>query len=294
MIIPIVLSGGAGSRLWPVSREALPKPFMRLGGDLSLLQRTIARALPLAAGGCAAVVTNHEYFFRTREEIHGLRDTTGVRFTQLLEPVGRNTAPAIATAALWAERVAPGCTLLVLPADHLIPDEAAFRAAAKTAAGLAQGGSLVLFGIQPSAPETGFGYIEAGDPLPDGTAVRVRRFVEKPDAARALQFLQAGTFYWNSGMFCFRADAILEALREHAPEVFQAALATIEASADDLEAERVPLDATHFARCPDISIDYAVMERADDVVMLPSQTSPRSFRNKTSSTPSGRAARAAS
>ena len=128
MLIPVILSGGAGSRLWPVSREALPKPFMRLGGTRSLLQRTFERALPLADAGRAVVVTNQDYFFRTREELRAVGGALSV--TQLLEPAGRNTAPAIALAALWAEAVAPGATLLVLPADHLIPDEAAFQAAA--------------------------------------------------------------------------------------------------------------------------------------------------------------------
>lgn len=276
MLIPVILSGGAGSRLWPVSREALPKPFMRLGGQRSLLQRTFDRSLPLAGGGRAAVVTNREYFFRTREELQGLgRD---VAVTQLLEPSGRNTAPAIAIAALWAETVAPGSTLLVLPADHLIPDETAFRAAAEDAARAAQDGSLVLFGIQPVAPETGFGYIETGEPA-QGGALRVRRFVEKPDAVRAMQFIEAGNFWWNSGMFCFRAEAILAALRRHAPAVAAEAQRTWEASlagsdgdrARDAAGERVTLAAEPFARCPDISIDYAVMERADRVVMLPSR-----------------------
>ncbi|HWS75777.1 MAG TPA: sugar phosphate nucleotidyltransferase, partial [Quisquiliibacterium sp.] len=133
MIIPVVLSGGAGSRLWPVSREALPKPFMRLGGPLSLLQRTLTRALPLAHEGRAAIVTNEEYYFRTRDEIRGLQGAGNARITQLLEPAGRNTAPAVAIAALWAEDVAPGGTLLVLPADHLIPDEDAFRETARAA-----------------------------------------------------------------------------------------------------------------------------------------------------------------
>ena len=271
MIIPVVLSGGAGSRLWPVSREALPKPFMRLGGPLSLLQRTLARALPLARDGRAAIVTNEEYYFRTRDEIRGLQGAGTARITQLLEPAGRNTAPAVAIAALWAEDVAPGGTLLVLPADHLIPDEAAFRETARTAAGIAQDGSLVLFGIQPTAPETGFGYIETGEALAGGEARRVRRFVEKPDAARAIEFLQAGNFVWNSGMFCFRARAILAAFEAFAPEVLATARSAWLASRESATDERAAIDAERFARCPNISIDYAVMEKADKVVVLPSR-----------------------
>ncbi len=268
IITPIVLSGGAGSRLWPVSREALPKPFMRLGGPLSLLQRTLARALPLAGAGRAAIVTNEAYYFRTRDEIRALPAAEGLQITQLLEPAGRNTAPAIALAALWAETVAPGSILLVLPADHLIPDEAAFQQAARQAARVAQDGSLVLFGIQPTAPETGFGYIEAGEPLPGG-ARQVRRFVEKPDAARALQFLQSGDFVWNSGMFCFAAGAVLAALEAHAPAVFEAARAAWQASPDHDSPDRIAIDAEAFARCPDISIDYAVREKAAKVAVLP-------------------------
>jgi mannose-1-phosphate guanylyltransferase/mannose-6-phosphate isomerase len=271
MLIPVILSGGAGSRLWPVSREALPKPFMKLGGSLSLLQRTLARSLPLAAEGRAAIVTNHEYFFRTREDIDALPAARGARVTQLLEPLARNTAPAVAMAALWAEDTAPGSTLLVLPADHLIPDEAAFQAAARTAAELAGQGSIVLFGIQPTAPETGFGYIETGEALPGSEARRVRRFVEKPDAARAMRFLQAGNFVWNSGMFCFRADAILQAMAEHAPQVLEAARAAWQASRGSATDEKVSIDADRFARSPEISIDYAVMEKAANVVVLPTR-----------------------
>lgn len=271
MLIPVVLSGGSGTRLWPVSREAFPKPFMRLGGELSLLQRTLSRCLPLADGGRAAIVTNREYLFRTREEIDRLPAARGVACTQLLEPVGRNTAPAIAMAALWAEDVAPGATLLVLPADHLIPDEAAFQASARAAAALAATGALVLFGIHPTGPETGFGYIETGAAVDGGDARRVQRFVEKPDAARALEFLQAGTFVWNSGMFCFTARAILAALEAHAPDVLAQARAAWAASRAGATDDRVVLDAASFGACRDVSIDYAVMEKAGDVVVLPTR-----------------------
>ncbi len=268
MLIPVVLSGGAGTRLWPVSREAFPKPFMKLGGASSLLQRTLERALPLADGGRAAIVTNREYFFKTREEIDGCAGARNVRVTQLLEPVGRNTAPAVALAALWASAIDPDAVLLVLPADHLIPDADAFREVARRAAGLAATGSIVLFGIRPSAPETGFGYIEMGDVL-GAEARAVRRFVEKPDAALAVQFLAGGGFVWNSGMFCFRAQTILDAMQAHAAELLAAARAAWEASRADATDQKLAIAEKPFAACPEISIDYAVMEKADGVVVLP-------------------------
>ena len=271
-IIPVILSGGAGSRLWPVSREASPKPFMKLGGDLSLLQRTLRRALPLADKHRIGIVTNLEYQFRTREELAGMDLPRNVQVTQLLEPCGRNTAPAIAMAALWALEVDPEATLLVLPADHLIPDEAAFQAAAARAAASAADGGFVLFGITPTAPETGFGYIEAEPATGDAdAAVAVRRFVEKPAASLAQQFLQAGHFYWNSGMFCFRGDALIKALGQHAPEVLSATQTVWTATPGHDDAEKVALDATSFQRCPDISIDYAVMEHVDQIRMLPTR-----------------------
>lgn len=269
MLIPVILSGGSGTRLWPVSRESFPKPFMKLGGEFSLLQQTLRRALPLAELKRAAIVTNHEYAFKSREEVERLPASRSCQVTHLLEPMGRNTAPAIAIAALWAMEQAADATLLVLPADHLIPDEAQFQAAARSAAKAAANGAMVLFGILPTIPETGFGYIETGEVVGDDDARKVLRFVEKPNAERALQFLSAGNFVWNSGMFCFRADAFLRTMAEHAPEVLELTKTAWQATPHHDNVDKVAIDSKSFAKCPNISIDYAVMERAQNVLVMP-------------------------
>lgn len=275
-MIPVILSGGSGTRLWPVSREAYPKPFIRLGGGPSLLQRTLARAAPLAGPAGLIIVTNEAYAFKTRDECEELAAQIKCPVHQILEPVGRNTAPAIALATLQAAAAGDDPVLLVLPADALVPEDEKFRQAALEAAALAAEGRIVLFGIPPSAPETGFGYIEAGDPLPHG-GYAVRRFVEKPQAARALEFLAAGSFYWNSGMFCFRASTMLSALQRFAPALLDAAQQVYGAARRANEATpgavvnggtecRFTADA--FLALPDISIDYAVMERAEGIALL--------------------------
>jgi mannose-1-phosphate guanylyltransferase / mannose-6-phosphate isomerase len=273
MLFPVILSGGAGTRLWPVSREAFPKPFMRLGGELSLLQRTLKRALPLVdpAHAHAAIVTNQEYSFKTREEVDRTPGLGSTAVTLLLEPMGRNTAPAIAVAAHWAAAAHPDAILLVLAADHLIPDEAAFQQAARQAAAAAAQGDIVLFGIQPTGPETGFGYIEYEPGGAPDQAYKVRRFVEKPDATRAVQFLQAGNFAWNSGMFCFKASTMLNALERYAPEVARTAREAWHAAQDQASAAKITFSAELFGKCPDISIDYAVMEHAEGVKVLPAR-----------------------
>lgn len=267
-MLAVILSGGSGTRLWPVSREAMPKPFMRIGGGPSLLQRTIARGITAGAQRFL-IVTNREYASRSAEDVEGLRGSAPAALDFVLEPIGRNTAPAIAAAALWAKEIGEGETpLLILPADHLVQDERRFAAVAQRAAALAKTGKIVLFGIRPTMPETGFGYIECSATPQGDDAVPVRRFVEKPDAATATQYLAAGNFLWNSGMFCFTPATILDALEQFAPEVVRAAQAALVKAPRDPKQHRTELDGAEFQQSPDISIDYAVMEKAPNVLVL--------------------------
>ncbi|WP_291522880.1 mannose-1-phosphate guanylyltransferase/mannose-6-phosphate isomerase [Acidithiobacillus sp.] len=269
-LIPVILSGGAGTRLWPLSRQSHPKPFLQLPDGETLLQKTLQRALALPDVTRFITVTNREYYFQTRD-IYAQVAAAGQREAFfLLEPVGRNTAPAIAAAALQAEAlVGPEATLLVLPADHLVQDQAAFAAAVARAQRLAEEGYQVTFGITPAWPETGYGYIEGGEALTrDGETLgfAVCRFVEKPDAATAATFLAQGGYTWNSGMFCLRADAFLSALARYQPQLdkdIRAAWAEGRCETDFREL------APAFAQVTDISVDYAVMEHADRVAVVP-------------------------
>ncbi|MFO0449197.1 MAG: mannose-1-phosphate guanylyltransferase/mannose-6-phosphate isomerase [Pseudomonadota bacterium] len=266
MLLPIILAGGAGTRLWPVSRETMPKPFMPIAGGGTLLHETGRRAAALPGVSDMAVVTNHAYAFKAAEEMADLGH--GVRLSLLLEPEGRNTAPAVALAALWAQRRwGDSVTLLVLPADHVVTRWPDFVTAVSVAAQAARGGTLVTFGITPSGPESGFGYIECGEALAESQAHHVRRFVEKPARAQAEAFLAAGNFVWNSGMFCFTAGAILAAFDVCAPEILDGARRALAASEQSGGALRV--DAAAFAALPSVSIDYAVMEKSKNVAVVP-------------------------
>ncbi|HEX7046414.1 MAG TPA: mannose-1-phosphate guanylyltransferase/mannose-6-phosphate isomerase [Gammaproteobacteria bacterium] len=272
-IVPVILSGGAGTRLWPVSREAHPKPFMRLQSGESLLQATFLRAAGLANVSQTLVVTNREYYFKTKDdldEVAGKADAVDVSF--LLEPVGRNTAPAIALAARHVRELAgDDAVLLVMPSDHVIADAAAFQRAVSAAVAAAGEGRLVTFGVVPTAPETGYGYIEAGDVLGNGPTREVARFIEKPDYPKAERFIEQGGFFWNSGIFCFRVRDILDAFTAHASEIDQSVAITWKASrataSNDLRTMHA--DADTFQKAANISIDYAVMERADNVAVVP-------------------------
>ncbi|WP_372157623.1 mannose-1-phosphate guanylyltransferase/mannose-6-phosphate isomerase [Xanthomonas campestris pv. fici] len=259
-VLPIILSGGSGTRLWPLSRESYPKQFLPLVGDKSMLQSTWLRAAPVA-GHAPIVVANEEHRFMAAEQLQQL----GVKPSAiLLEPKGRNTAPAIAVAALEATRDGADPLLLVLPSDHVIGNEAAFQAAVKEAAEAAAQGKLVTFGIKPTAPETGYGYIKAGA----GTgASAVERFVEKPDLATAQSYLASGEYYWNSGMFLFRASRYLEELRKFHPAIADACQKAWENGKRDADFTRLDKDA--FAASPSDSIDYAVMEKTADAVVVP-------------------------
>ncbi|KLD71634.1 mannose-1-phosphate guanylyltransferase/mannose-6-phosphate isomerase [Xanthomonas pisi] len=259
-VLPIILSGGSGTRLWPLSRESYPKQFLPLVGDKSMLQATWLRSAPVA-GHAPIVVANEEHRFMAAEQLQQL----GVKPSAiLLEPKGRNTAPAIAVAALEAMRNGADPLLLVLPSDHVIQNEAAFQAAVTAAAGAAEQGKLVTFGIKPTAPETGYGYIKAGA----GTgASAVERFVEKPDLATAQGYLASGEYYWNSGMFLFRASRYLEELRKFHPAIADACQKAWENGKRDADFTRLDKDA--FAASPSDSIDYAVMEKTADAVVVP-------------------------
>lgn len=263
-LVSVVLSGGAGTRLWPASRQAFPKPFMKLGGS-TLLEQAIVRGQACGTEDLV-VITNRDYLFLTRNLLEDMGDPPNAHF--LLEPKGRNTAPAIALAALHcAKTFGPDAVLLVLPADHLIPDTEAFVACAMEAARVAQQKQLVVFGIHPTAPETGFGYIEVAKVTRDSQPVL--RFVEKPDLATAQEYLATGRYYWNSGMFCFTAGAMIEAMAEHAPHVLDAAR---HVHGDAMsKGETTHFDAHAFGMQPDISIDYAVMEKASNVTVVPAR-----------------------
>ena len=265
-VLSVVLSGGAGSRLWPASRQAFPKPFMKVGGS-TLLQQAIERGQACGTGDLM-VVTNQDHLFLTRDVLRQMADPP--KSTLLLEPKGRNTAPAIALAALRCIDDFGGDTvMLVLSADHLVPDVDAFVASASQAFRLAEKGSLVLFGISPTSPDTGFGYVEVAHVSRDSQPVK--RFVEKPDSATAQEYLATGRYYWNSGMFCFTADAIVAAFQRHAPELLSAARCALASSKGAGDA--VQFDLHDFSLQPDISIDYAVMERADNVQVVPAKFS---------------------
>ncbi|MFP4155829.1 MAG: mannose-1-phosphate guanylyltransferase/mannose-6-phosphate isomerase [Halothiobacillaceae bacterium] len=263
-LIPTILCGGAGSRLWPVSRALHPKPFIRLADGRSLLQRAFLRGAQLESVTEVLTVTNRELFFKTEDEYAQVL-TGKPALSYILEPFGRNTAAAVAAACLHVQRHhGPEAVLLVLAADHLIADQGAFAEAVREAQFLARQGRLVTFGIRPDAPETGFGYIEA-----EGN--RVLRFVEKPSLETAREYVDSGRFLWNSGMFCFQAGVMLEQMRHHCPDVLVATEACLahsrEATGDGFR--QLELEATHFAEVPDISLDYAVMERSEEVAVVP-------------------------
>ena len=265
MLIPLILSGGSGTRLWPVSREAYPKPFIKLPDGRSLLRKTIERLQPLGEIAEVITVTNREHFFATRDEYR--RADLACRHFFVLEPCARNTAPAVAVGALAAvARHGPEVTLLVLPADHLVPDAKAFARGVQAATTLAERGKLVTFGIQATYPETGFGYIERGDPTDDG-GFGVARFTEKPSLEDARRMVESGRHYWNAGMFCFRAGALLDELALHAPEVLAGAKPCWEAVVAQEDHAHLAQDV--FERIPDISIDYAVMEKSARVAVVP-------------------------
>lgn len=263
-LIPTILCGGSGSRLWPVSREQHPKPFIRLQDNQSLLQKAFLRGAALDGAAEVMTVTNRELFFKTQDEYRPV-NTSRLPLSYILEPFGRNTAPAVAAAAVQiAEVHGLDAVLLILAADHLIADQTAFAQAVTQATTLALAGKIVAFGIQPTAPETGYGYIEA-----DGNIVI--KFVEKPSAEVATAYLASGRFLWNSGMFCFTAGTMLAEMEKHCPAILasvKSCLSSSTAATGDGFAQ-LELNSVDFASAPDISIDYAVMEKTDVAAVVP-------------------------
>ena len=267
VLFPVILSGGAGTRLWPLSRELHPKQFIPLVEEYTLLQATVRRLASLDEVRAPIVVCNEEHRFMVAEQLKAIDVTPAA---VLLEPVGRNTAPAIAAAALEALALDDGGDpiLLVLPADHVIRDEGRFAGAVRAAVREAASGHFVTFGVAPAYAETAYGYIKAAGPTgvsDDGR--RVQRFIEKPDAAEAAGYLEEGGYYWNSGMFVFSASRYLRELGVHAPAVRDAVAQAHRKAVEDIGFLR--LEAESFSRSPAVSVDYAVMERTSGTVMIP-------------------------
>lgn len=268
-LIPVIMSGGAGARLWPVSREAYPKPFLKLPDGQTLIEKCLERACAIDGVKQTITITNQEYYFHSRDVYDACKSARGRTHDFLLEPEGRNTAPAIALAALRALEVDRDAILLVLSADHLIPETGLFSADVQRAANLAQQGHLVTFGIAPTGPETGYGYIEVGASLEHGSN-KVAAFVEKPNQETANAYVQGGRHLWNAGLFCFSAKSYLDALKKFEPALAQQ-IANVWAS----KSKDAPFtfSADEFGQLKRISVDYAVMEKAENVVVVPANFS---------------------
>lgn len=263
-VLPVIMAGGTGSRLWPLSREHHPKQFLNLEGEFSMLQKTVKRLQQLAVTE-PVVICNDKHRFLVAEQ---LRAIDRLANNIILEPVGRNTAPAIALAAFSALQSAKGedPLLLILAADHVIRDEDAFVSAIKHAEQFAEQGKLVTFGIVPSHAETGYGYIRRGDEIAEDV-YKVAEFVEKPDISTALSYLSSGQYYWNSGMFLFRAGRFLDELKQFSPDIYSACQKAVGQINPDFDFIRVDREA--FMACPSDSIDYAVMEHTKHAVVVP-------------------------
>jgi mannose-1-phosphate guanylyltransferase/mannose-6-phosphate isomerase len=263
MIHPVILSGGSGTRLWPLSRAAVPKQLLPLASDLSMLQETVQRLQGLAGMGEPLIVCNNDHRFLIAEQLRQIE----VRPAAIvLEPVGRNTAPAATVAALQLLEQDPQAVMLLLPSDHLISDVAAFHHAIEQGMQAVSQGNLVCFGIAPHAPETGYGYIQQGDALENTAACRVARFIEKPDADKAKALLAAGGHFWNSGMFLFSCQQYLDELARCRLDILAACQASLASRHHDLDFCR--LGEEDFSACPADSIDYAVMERTDRAAVV--------------------------
>lgn len=264
---PVILTGGAGSRLWPVSREFYPKPLLPIVGDKSLLQDTATRLNPISSAGSPVFVCNEEHRFLVAEQARALgKDPEAI----LLEPEGRNTAPALTIAALYLIAKEADAIMVAMPADHVIPDRDAFARAVEQGGKLAEQGYLVTFGVVADKPETGYGYIRRGDEIEASGVFRVDRFVEKPDADTAQIYIDAGDYYWNAGIFLLRADRWLEEMAKYQPDMLEACKRAMGGSSRDSDFVRV--DKQAFLASPSDSIDYAVMEKTDRAAVVPLQT----------------------
>lgn len=264
MIIPVILAGGSGTRLWPMSRQHYPKQLLKLFGDRTMLQQTLLRLNGVPDLAAPIVVCNEEHRFMVAEQLHEIGQN---KSSIILEPIARNTAPALALAAIHARTLGDNPILLVLSADHMIRDITAFQVAVGNAIAAAQAGHLATFGVSPTCPETGYGYIQADVNAGNKSYAPVAQFVEKPDLVTAEKYVQEGCYYWNSGMFVFQTEVFLGELQAQSPDVMITAAQAKILAVQDLDFIRVDRDA--FAQAPNISIDYALMEKSNNVVCIP-------------------------